>query len=249
MSQATGSAAGELDGRVVLVTGASRGLGHAVARATAAAGAIVLLAARDVAALEALADDIEQAGGAAPLIVPLNLEGAGAADYASVAEHVAERCGGLDGLVLNAAMLGELAPLASADPVRWARVFQVNLHANFLLLQATLPLLEASADGAVVFTLDALGERARAHWGAYAASKAALRALMETLADEHERRGRPRVHGVDPGPLATRLRAAAYPGEERDAQPAPATVAPVFVELLGPRGQARHGEVLHARQD
>lgn len=240
---------GELAGRVVLVTGASRGLGHAVARAAARAGATVLAAGRDVRALEALADAIEAAGGRPPVIVPINLEGAGTAEFATVAGLVEERYGRLDGFVANAAMLGELAPLETCDAVLWARVFQVNVHATFLLLQALLPLLRASEDGAVVFTLDAPGEPARAHWGAYAASKAALTAMMQTLADECEARGRPRVHAVAPGPLDTRLRSAAYPGLEPGHWPAPDAVAGRYVELLGPRGRTRHGEIVRPRQD
>ena len=133
------STTGELAGKTVLITGASRGIGQAVAEAAVAAGATTLLCARDVPALERLADRIEAAGGPAPVLVPLNLETASLADYEGLAALIEERFGCLDGMVFNAAALGELAPLVTYDPVTWARVFQVNVHSTFLMLQSLLP--------------------------------------------------------------------------------------------------------------
>jgi NAD(P)-dependent dehydrogenase (short-subunit alcohol dehydrogenase family) len=237
------AAGGELAGRVVLITGASRGIGAAVAAACARAGASVLLAGRDVQALGAVADAIEARGAAGPLIVPINLETATAADFEQVADLIRERCGRLDGLVLNAAALGELAPLAQADGVSWARVFQVNLHSAFLLLQACLPLLAAAADAAVVFTLAPEGQAARPYWGAYAVSKYALRGLMDLLAAECGD-GPIRVHGVVPEPVSTRLRRSAYPALPAAALPGPETAADAFVALLGPRGRRARGRAI-----
>lgn len=230
----------ELPGHIILVSGASRGIGAAVAEACARAGATVVLCARDVRALERLADRIEAAGGAAPVLAPINLEAAGGEDYGLIAQLVGERYGRLDGLVVNAAMLGELAPLASYDALTWARVFQVNLHSGFLLLQACLPVLLAAPAPALVFSLAADDTPARPYWGAYAVSKRAQAALFEVLAAEHAGSAL-RVNAVLPEPVATRLRRAAYPALDPATLAAPESVADAYVALLGARGRAVHG--------
>lgn len=227
----------------MLVTGASRGIGAAVAQAAARAGAETLLLARDVRALERLADGLEAEGAPAPVLIPCNLERAGADDYAQVATLVAERWGRLDGLVVNAALLGELAPLASHDPLLWARVFQVNVHSAFLLLQACLPLLGAATAPRLVFTLDlAAGVGGRPFWGAYGVSKQALRALFEVLAAEH-RRGPLRINAVAPGPTRTRLRRQAFPAEDPRTCLAPEDVALAYLPLLGVDCQGHAGVI------
>ncbi len=237
------SAAGELDGRVILLTGASRGIGSAVATACARAGATMLLAGRDVRALERLADVLEGAGATPPVLVPINLETAGVDDYSVVAELIAARFGRLDGFVANAAMLGEPAPLANYDGVAWARTFQVNVHSVFLLLQTCLPLFRSAVDPAVVFSLAAEGLEARPNWGAYAVSKYAVRGLMELLAAE-SRHTSLRVNGVVPEAVRTRLRRQAFPGLDADTLPLPETQADAYVALLGPRGAGVRGRCI-----
>lgn len=236
----------ELAGRVILITGASRGIGRAVASASAAAGATVLICGRDVAALGKLADEIETAGGTAPVIVPLNLEGATVDDYALVAAHIEDQFGRLDGIVVNAAVLGELAPLGTYDAVTWARVFQVNVHSVFLLLQACLPLLARSSGASVVFSLAEEGMRAKAHWGAYAVSKYALHGLMDVLAAEYATRPEMRVNGVLLPPLRTRLRLSAFPALDPRSLPEPQSVTAPYLMLLGPRGAGLNGRVIKA---
>ncbi len=239
----SGSASAELAGRVILVTGASRGIGRAVAIACAAAGATVIASGRDVRALGEVADAVVEAGGESPVLLPLNLEGATVADYETVAAHIDGQFGRLDGLVLNAAALGELAPLAHQDPLLWARVFQVNVHSAFLLLQACQGLLEGASGASVVFTLAAEGEQARANWGAYAVSKYALRGLMDLAVGEYAPGDRVRVNGVMPPPARTRLRRNAFPAADADAFADPRTLCADYLLLLGPRGAGRHGEV------
>ncbi len=234
----------ELAGRVIMITGASRGLGRAVAVACAAAGATTLVCGRDVAALEALTDELESRGDPLPVIVPINLEAASVDDFLSITAHIKEQFGCLDGLVVNAAVVGELAPLETYDPMIWARVFQVNVHSVFLLLQSCLPLLAEADDASIVFSLAEEGDRGRAHWGAYAATKSALKSLMEILADEHETNPGLRVHGVIPSPLRTRLRMTAFPAQDPAAFAPPETAAGTYVELLGARGRGRHGVVI-----
>ncbi len=238
------SVTGELRGKTVLITGASRGLGQAVAYAAAAAGATTLLCARDVPALERLADAIEASGAPAPVLAPLNLETATLADYEDLAALIARRFGCLDGVVFNAAAIGELAPLATYDPVTWARVFQVNVHSVFLMLQAMLPVVLSATQASLVFTLAPEGMHGKAHWGAYGASKFALRGLFEMLAAEHINNRALRINAVLPPPVRSRLRYAAYPGEPPAQLVEPEQLAHGFVELLAAHGTSGSGAIV-----
>ena len=230
-----------LKGRQILITGASRGLGRAIAQQCAAAGAQTILLARTVAALDQLADEIVDAGGPEPVLVPCNLEAATLGDFEGIAELLAERLGHLDGLVLNAGMLGQLSAIGTYDPALWARVFQVNLHSAFMLVRCSLPLLRRSTDARLLFVSSGVARVGRAYWGAYAASKAALENLMQVLADELADEGRVRVNSVNPGRCRTEMRAQAYPAEDADRLPTPDALAPGFVYLLGGDAAAFHG--------
>lgn len=232
-----------LAGKAVLITGAGRGLGRAVALAVAAHGATPILLGRDPRALEKLADEVEAAGGHSPVLVPMNLEGATVDDHAKVADLLAARIPALDGLVINAAMLGEICPIENYDPLQWARVFQVNVHSAFLLLRTCMPLLRRATSASVVFISSSVGRRARAYWGAYAASKFALEGLMQTLADELRDRAAIRVNSLNPGRLRTRMRAQAYPAEDPAGLPEAALAAPYVVHLLS-NVHPWHGETL-----
>lgn len=233
-----------LKGRQVLVTGASRGLGRAIACDLAAAGAQTILLARDVKALEHLADEILAAGHAEPILIPCNLEAATHEHYEEIAEHLRARLGHLDGVIFNAGMLGELSPLATYDPTMWARVFQVNLHSPFLMLRCLLPLLDAGTRSSILFVSSAVGRQARAYWGAYAASKFALEGMMQVLADELASAARVKVNSVNPGRCRTRMRAQAYPAEDAEKLPEPAALAPFFTYLLSPSADHFHGRQL-----
>lgn len=240
---------GELAGKTILITGASRGIGQAVATAAAAAGATTLLCARDVPALERIADGIEAAGGPSPVLAPINLETASLADYIGLAELIDGRFGCLDGMVFNAAALGELAPLASYDPLTWARVFQVNVHSVFLMLQATLPLVLKAPSASLLFTLAPEGMSGKPHWGAYGASKFALRGLFEMLAAEHINAARLRINALLLPPMRTRLRQSAYPAENPRELAEPTQIAPHFIELLSERGHASRGRLVPISAD
>lgn len=238
---------GSLAGQIVLITGASRGIGSAVSRAAAAAGAQTVLLARSVKQMEALADDITAAGHLEPGIVPMNLEGAKIDDYVQVASLIPERYGHLDGLVLNAGILGEMAPLTSYDPISWARVFQINVHSQFLLLQAMLPLLDLSSNGSIIFTGSGVRRKARAFWGAYAASKFATEGMMQTLADELVEQGRIRVNSLNPGRLRTQMRAQAYPAEDPASLRRPEEITNAYLFLLDADSADVHGFALDAQ--
>ena len=217
----------EFAGKIALVTGASRGIGRASAVALAQAGAHVILVARTVGGLEETDDEIRRAGGTATLI-PADL-----ADFTAIdrlAPALAERFSRLDILVLNAGVLGELAPVPDIAPKVWRQVFDINVEANWRLLRALDPLLRASeAARVLVMTSRVGGEVAKPFWGAYAASKAALEMLARTYAKEM-RAGPLRVAIIDPGAMRTRMRASAMPGEKPETLPHPSAIAPVILK-------------------
>lgn len=225
------------EGKLALVTGASRGIGAATAEALAAAGAHVILVARTPNALEEVEERIHQAGGSAT-IAPLDLtEGE---SIGKLAVAVAERWGKLDVLVLNAAMLGSLSPVQDIDPKEYSRLLSLNLLANQALIAAFDPLLKRAEKADVVAVTSSVGADPRAFWGAYGSSKAALESLLGAYADETEYTGRLRVHIVDPGATRTRMRALAYPGEEPEGVKPPEVVANAIVERL--TGENASGE-------
>ena len=215
--------------KLALVTGASRGIGAAIAEALAAGGAHVILVARTSSALEENEDRIHEAGGTAT-IAPLDLTDGESIGKLAVA--VAGRWDKLDILVLNAAMLGSLTPVQDIDPKEYSRLLSINLLANQALIAAFDPLLKRADPADVVALTSSVGAEPRAFWGAYGSSKAALEALLGAYADETEYTGRLRVHIVDPGATRTRMRALAFPGEEPETVKAPDVVARAIVERL-----------------
>lgn len=233
--------------RVILVTGASGGLGSALATACATLGARVVLCGRKVPKLERLYDAIVAAGGPRPSIAPLDLERADATHYDALAEAVRNEFGRLDGLVHAAGLLGERAPIEHYDVPTWMKVMHVNVTAPFILTRAMLPLLRASADASVVFVTSGVSVRGRAYWGAYAASKFALEGLTQVLADETDTVTRIRVNSVNPGKMRTSMRAKAYPGEDPATVPPPKDVLAPFLYLLGPDGRGTSGRRFDAQ--
>jgi NAD(P)-dependent dehydrogenase (short-subunit alcohol dehydrogenase family) len=231
-----------LQQRVILITGAGSGIGAAVAVACARHGATVILLDKIVRNLEQVYDAIEASGGPQAAIYPMNLEGAAEKDYLDLAATLETEFGRLDGLLHNAALLGALIPIANFEAELWYKVLQVNLNAPFLLTRASLPLLTKSADATVLFNSDRSGRRGKAYWGAYAASKAATENFMQVLADELETNTAVRVNSIDPGPVATPLRALAYPGEDPASLAAPQDVVRPFLYLLGPDSKGISGE-------
>jgi NAD(P)-dependent dehydrogenase (short-subunit alcohol dehydrogenase family) len=228
----------DLAGRVVLVTGATGGLGQPLALACAAAGATVVIHARVVRKLEALYDEIVAAGGPEPMILPLDLRKATAADYSDVASALQEKLGRLDALVHTAAQLGSLGPVEHQSFDTWLEVLRVNVAATMGLTRAVLPLLSRAPDASVVLTLDSRGEAPRAYWGGYAVSKAALAAFARELADEWENRAPLRVNAVVPGPIRSPLRRQTHPGEDADRLPRPESLVPLYLALIGPQAKA-----------
>lgn len=226
--------ANALADRVILVTGASRGIGRAVAKAFAGHGATVILLARTVLHLESLYDDIEKVGAPTPAIYPLNLANATPEDYENLRNNIEQQFGRLDGILHNAGMLGSLTSIEHTPLEQWYQVMQVNLHSAFLLTQATLPLLKKSQDASIIFTSAAVAHQARAYWGSYAVSQFGTQALMQILADELEVNTRIRVNSINPGRIKTALRTAAYPAEDRSKLKTPEDILPFYLYLMGP---------------
>ncbi|HEX8528342.1 SDR family NAD(P)-dependent oxidoreductase [Allosphingosinicella sp.] len=221
--------AGFLDGRVVLVTGASRGIGAATAEGLAAAGAHVVLTARTAADLESVEERIDAAGGTAT-IAPLDLTDRDS--IARLAAAVRDRWPALDVLVLNAAMLGSLTPVPAIDGKEFNRVLTLNLLAQQALIAAFDPLLRKSAAGRLIAITSSVGRNPRAYWGAYGASKAALETLVLAYAEEVGNVAPVRVAILDPGSTRTAMRARAYPGEDPETLKPPSAVADAISELL-----------------
>jgi len=219
-----------LKDRIALITGASRGIGRAVALAFARQGAHVLLLARARTALEEIDDAIKESGGKATLI-PLNLTDGKRVD--ALGPTLYERFGRLDILVGNAAILGRLSPLTHIPSEHWERVIATNLTANWRLIRTLDPLLRRSDAGRVIFVTSSVAHTAKAYWAPYSVSKAALETLAKTYANETSDSAI-KVNIIDPGATSTRMRAEAYPGEDQATLRTPEEVAEVFVEFALP---------------
>ncbi len=219
-----------LEGRIALVTGASRGIGRAVAVAMAREGAHVVLLGRTVGALEEVDDEIRALGGAAT-IVELNLRKGDKVD--ALGPTLFQRWGKLDILVGNAGVLGNLSPLGHVTNDVWANVIETNLTANWRLIRTCDPLLRRSDAGRAIFVTSGAAAADEAYWGPYAVSKAGLEALVKTYAQELARTPH-RANLVSPGAVRTAMRAKAFPGEDPETLPHPDEIAPLFVALASP---------------
>jgi NAD(P)-dependent dehydrogenase (short-subunit alcohol dehydrogenase family) len=233
---------GRLDGRIALITGASRGIGAAVAQAFAEEGAHVVLAARTTGALEEVDDAIRAKGLPPATLIPIDLTDFDRLDQMVLA--IAQRFGKLDILVGNAATLGGLYPVGHMPPDMWANVMALNLTANWRLIRACDALLRVSEAGRAIFTTSRQGSEATPYWSAYAASKAALEMMVRMYAGEIAKTTI-RCNLLDPGPVRTKLRAQAFPGEDPQKLPLPVQVAPMFVDLAETSCR-RHAQLIRA---
>ena len=220
------------ENRVILVTGAGGAIGGAVAKALAAEGASVVLMGRTLMPLEKTYDAIVEADHPQPAICPLDFASTTPEEIQQAVAIIGQEFGRLDGLLHAAATLGSLTPIEHYDAGLWSRVLQVNLTAPMLLTRACLPLLKSAPDAAILFSTSNVGQHGRAYWGAYAAAHAAIENLTQTLADELEANTALRVNCIDPGPIRSRLRALAYPGEDPNTLPTAETVVPRYLQLL-----------------
>jgi NAD(P)-dependent dehydrogenase (short-subunit alcohol dehydrogenase family) len=220
----------ELENRIAVVTGASRGIGKSAALALARQGAHVIAIARTQGGLEELDDKIKAMGGSATL-VPADVKDFPALDRLGAAIH--ERWGRLDILIGNAGVLGKLSPLGHIEPKSWDEVMAINVTANWRLIRSLDPLLKCSEDGRAIFVTSGAAQKTFAYWGTYSISKAALEALVKTYAAEVATT-KVTANMFSPGPTRTRMRALAMPGEDPETLPTPDEVAEQLVQMCLP---------------
>ena len=233
----------DLSGKLVLVTGATRGIGRAVAIAAASAGAELVITGRTIGALEEVDDEIKAGGGHAT-IVEMDMQDTAA--MPRLAAAIAERWGRLDGFVANAAILTALTPVGHVTPEDWETNIAVNLTGQWHMIRAFDPLLRAAPAGRAILVTSGAAVGSRPFWGPYAATKAGLEALGRSWAGESEQTDI-RINMMNPGGTATTMRASAFPGEDPASLPQPADIAPAFLALLA-EDCPWHGEVVNARE-
>lgn len=233
--------------RVIMVTGAGDGIGKVAAMTYAQHGATVILLGKTIEKLEIVYDEIEQANGPQPAIYPMNLEGATGKDYEDMQLTLNDEFGRLDGILHNAALLGSLMPIAQFDMEHWAKIMQINLNAPYMLTRTCLPLLDKSDHASVIFTTDDVGIQGKAYWGAYAISKAACDNMMQILADEMESNSNIRFNSINPGKVATTMRAKAYPGENPTDLAQPEDIMSSYLYLMGDDSKSVNGQIINAQ--
>ncbi len=236
-----------LAGRVILVTGSSRGIGRACALAFAAHGATVVLHARNESALESAYDEITSRGYPEPAAVPLDLDSALTRDYDHLAYAIESQLGRLDGIVHNASHLEKLSLLEHQTIDEWMRTLRVNLIAPFALTQACARLLRAAPDASVLFTSESHAVKPASFWGAYAVSKSALETLMKIQADEWSRHSHLRANLIVPGPVASPSRSRTHPGESASRLARPEALTALYLYLMGPDSIGVTAQVFHVQ--
>ena len=236
-----------LKNKIILVTGAANGIGKDVSLAYAQYGATVILLDKVITKLEQVYDQIEQSNNPQPAIYPMDLSGASVKDYQDLADNLENEFGHLDGILHNAALLGSLMPIAQYDLEHWSKVMQINLNAPYLLSRYCLPLLNKSPSSSIIFTADDVGNKGKAYWGAYAISKAASTTLMQVMADELEENTPIRVNSINPGAIATAMRAGAYPGEDPNLLTKVESIIPSYLYLMGDDSNQINGQIINAQ--
>ena len=235
-----------LQNRIILVTGASDGIGREAALTYAEYGASVILIGRNEEKLKGVAQEIEAAGGTPAPWYTLDLLTCTPALCQELAHRISTHYPRLDGVLHNAGLLGEVRPMDEQDPEIWQQVMQVNVNGTFFLTQALLPLLLKSESGSLVFTSSSVGREGRANWGAYAVSKFATEGMMQVLADEYQSRHL-RVNCINPGGTRTKMRASAFPGEDPQKLKTPAEIMPLYLWLMGDDSRRKTGMTFDAQ--
>ena len=236
-----------LANKVILVTGAGDGIGHAAAVNYAALGATVILLGRTASKLEQTYDDIVAQGFPEPAIIPLDLNTAKTQQYNSLCETIVSEFGALHGLLHNAAILGPQKTIDTIPEHQWHEVIQVNLTATYLLTKAMLPALTLADNASIIMTTSSVGRQGRAFWGAYAVSKFGVEGLCQVLADELEKTSTVRVNCINPKATNTSMRRNAYPSEHPDSNPNPEDIMPLYNYLMSDDSIGVNGQSLDAR--
>ena len=235
-----------LKNKTILITGAGAGIGKEAALTYAKLGATVILLGKTVSKLESVYDEIITLGLAEPAIIPLDLKGATKQNYIDMAATIANQFGKLDGVLLNASMLGELTPFTQIHEQIFNDVMKVNVSAQYLLAQALIPTLQLAEHASLIFTSSGVGNQGRAYWGAYSISKFATIGMMQVIADEYENSSL-RANAINPGATNTSMRASAYPAEDKDRLATPADIMPLYVYLMSDDSLDVNGETINAQ--
>lgn len=235
-----------LQNRIILVTGASDGIGQEAALTYARHGASVILLGRNDEKLRAVAEEITQAGALPARWYTLDLLTCTPQECQKLAQQISLHYPRLDGVLHNAGLLGDVVPMAEQDPDVWQQVMQVNVNGTFMLTQALLPLLLKSESGSLVFTSSSVGREGRANWGAYAVSKFATEGMMQVLAEEYKNRHL-RVNCINPGGTRTKMRASAFPTEDALKLKTPADIMPLYLWLMGDDSRRKTGMTFDAQ--
>ncbi|EIQ2017402.1 YciK family oxidoreductase [Salmonella enterica subsp. enterica serovar Cerro] len=235
-----------LQNRIILVTGASDGIGREAALTYARYGATVILLGRNEEKLRRVAQHIADEQHVQPQWFTLDLLTCTAEECRQMADRIVAHYPRLDGVLHNAGLLGEIGPMSEQDPQIWQDVMQVNVNATFMLTQALLPLLLKSDAGSLVFTSSSVGRQGRANWGAYATSKFATEGMMQVLADEYQNRSL-RVNCINPGGTRTSMRASAFPTEDPQKLKTPADIMPLYLWLMGDDSRRKTGMTFDAQ--
>ena len=235
-----------LQNRIILVTGASDGIGQEAALTYARHGASIILLGRSDEKLRAVAEEISQVGAIPARWFTLDLLTCTPQECQQLAQQISVHYPRLDGVLHNAGLLGDVVPMAEQDPDVWQQVMQVNVNGTFILTQALLPLLLQSDSGSLVFTSSSVGREGRANWGAYAVSKFATEGMMQVLADEYKNRHL-RVNCINPGGTRTKMRASAFPTEDALKLKTPADIMPLYLWLMGDDSRRKTGMTFDAQ--
>lgn len=237
-----------LDKKVILITGASRGIGRAAALSFAAHGATVILCGRNLNSLENVYDEIEVNGHPQPAIFPMQLESQNEQELKGLKDVIESEFGRLDGLLHNAAYMSPRTPLSQFKLDEWNRALAINLTAPFLLTKSLWPLLEKSESASIIYSSDEVGRQAKAYWGAYAISKAAGEYFVQILADELDGNTKIRVNSIDPGPTQSATRALAFPAENPETIASPESIMLPYLYLMGDDSRDNQGKQFTAQQ-
>lgn len=235
-----------LDGKTILVTGAGAGIGKSAAINYAKYGATVVLLGKTVKKLEAVYDEIVNAGYPEPAIIPLDLKGATPQHYKDMVTTIVEQLSSLDGALLNASILGELTPFTQINKQTWDDVMQVNLNAQMHLAQALIPAMTKSDSSSLVFTTSGVGNKGRAFWGPYSISKFATEGMMQVIADEYEDSSL-RTNAINPGATNTNMRSSAFPAEDKASLPSADDIMPLYLYLMSDDSKQVNGQRLDAQ--
>lgn len=235
-----------LNNKTILITGAGAGIGKEAALTYAKLGATVILLGKTVSKLENVYDEILALGLAEPAIIPLDLKGATKQNYIDMSATIASQFGKLDGVLLNASMLGELTPFTQIHEQIFNDVMKVNVNAQYLLAQVLIPTLQLAKHASLVFTSSSVGHKGRAYWGPYSISKFATEGMMQVIADEYENSGL-RTNAINPGATNTGMRASAYPAEDKDILATPADIMPLYVYLMSDDSLDVNGQTINAQ--